>query len=447
MRTVPSSRFKLRLASLSFALLLLTIAGLLMWVSRDYHLQFDWTHNQRNTLSEASRHMLATLDKPLLLTAYARDVEGTRQAITELVARYQKYKKDIVLEFVNPDTDPARVRAANVRVDGELVVEYNERKENLSQLSEEALTNTLARLGRGGERWVVLVTGHGERSAERKANHDLSTWSAQLAKRGLKTRSVTLGGNTAIPQNTSVLIIASPRVRYLTAEIKQLEQYLAGGGNLLWLADPGPLQGLERLAESLGVEFHRGEVVDPTSAALTQSAANFIVVNRYGVHPVVQGFELMTLFPEVAGLSVQPPKEWTQQVILDTAAHGWIETGAARGQLRFDPGKDIQGPVNIAVSLTRKHEEREQRVVLIGDGDFLSNTFLGNGGNLEFSMNLVNWLASDDAYINIPVRTAPDLTLTLSRNAQIGIVFGFLLLLPLGLLASGIVIWWRRRKR
>ena len=447
MRTVPSSRFKLRLASLSFALLLLTIAGLLMWVSRDYHLQFDWTHNQRNTLSEASRHLLATLDKPLQLTAYTRDVEGTRQVIAELVARYQKYKKDITLEFVNPDTDPARVRAANVRVDGELVVEYNERKENLSQLSEEALTNALARLGRGGERWVVLVTGHGERSAERKANHDLSTWSAQLAKRGLKTRSVTLGGNTAIPQNTSVLIIASPRVRYLAAEVKQIEQYLAGGGNLLWLAEPGPLQGLERLAESLGVEFHRGEVVDPTSAALTQSAANFIVVNRYGAHPVVQGFELMTLFPEVAALSVQPPKEWTQQVILDTAAHGWIETGAARGQLRFDPGKDIQGPVNIAVSLTRKHEEREQRVALIGDGDFLSNTFLGNGGNLEFSMNLVNWLASDDAYINIPVRTAPDLTLTLSRNAQIGIVFGFLLLLPLGLLTSGIVIWWRRRKR
>jgi len=85
------------------------------------------------------------------------------------------------------------VRAAGVRLDGELVIEYSGRKENLSQLSEEAFTNTLARLGRGGERWVVFVTGHGERSPDRQANFDLSSWAGQLTKRGLKTRSIALG--------------------------------------------------------------------------------------------------------------------------------------------------------------------------------------------------------------------------------------------------------------
>jgi ABC-type uncharacterized transport system involved in gliding motility auxiliary subunit len=62
-------------------------------------------------------------------------------------------------------------------------------------------------------------------------------------------------------------------------------------------------------------------------------------------------------------------------------------------------------------------------------------------------MNLVNWLGSDDAYINMPVRTAPDLSLTLSRNALLSIALGFLVVLPVGLLASGVTIWWRRRKR
>ena len=447
MHTNRKSRFQLRLASTSFVVLLLVVVGLLLWLSRDYHLQFDWTHNHRNTLSEASRTLLKTLDKPVLLTAYARDTEGVRQNIAELVARYQKYKKDIALEYVNPDTDPARVRAAGVRLDGELVIEYNGRKENLSQLSEEAITNTLVRLGRDGERWVIFVSGHGERSPDRQANFDLSSWAAQLTKRGLKTRSLALGGQNAIPQNTSVLVIASPRVKYLAGEVKQIEQYLARGGNLLWLAEPGPLQGLERIAESLGVEFQRGVVVDPTSQSLTGTAANFIVVTRYGAHPTVQGFELMTLFPEVAGLNVQPPKDWAQQAILDTAPSAWLETGASTGNIRFDQGQDTPGPINIAVSLTRKQEGREQRVAVIGDGDFLSNTYLGNGGNLELGMNLVNWLGSDDAYINVPVRTAPDLNLTLSRSAQIGIVLGFLVLLPVGLMISGVTIWWRRRKR
>jgi ABC-type uncharacterized transport system involved in gliding motility auxiliary subunit len=447
MHSNRKSRFQLRLATTSFVILLLIVVGMLLWLSRDYHWQFDWTRNHRNTLSEASRSMLNTLDKPVQVTAYARDTEGVRQNISELVGRYQKYKKDIVLDYVNPDTDPARVRAAGVRIDGELVIEYNQRKENLSQLSEEAFTNTLARLGRGGERWIVFVTGHGERSPDRQANFDLSSWAGQLAKRGLKTRSVALGGNTAIPQNTSVLVIASPRVKFLASEVKQIEQYLAHGGNLLWLADPGPLQGLERVAESLGIELQRGVVVDPASQSLTGSSATFIVITHYGSHPVVQGFDLMTVFPEAAGLSVQPPKDWEQQVILDTAPSAWIETGTASGKVTFDPGQDIHGPVNIAVSLTRKQDGREQRVAVIGDGDFLSNTYLGNGGNLELGMNLVNWLGSDDAYINVPVSTVPDQNLTLSHSAQLAIVLGFLVILPVGLLASGVTIWWRRRKR
>src|SRR4030066_1091695 len=106
MQTNSTSRFQLRLASTSFVVLLLTVSRLLLELSRDVHRQFDWTHNHRNTLSEASRTLVATLDKPLHLTAYARDTEGVRRNIGELVARYQRYKKDIVLEYVNPDTAP-----------------------------------------------------------------------------------------------------------------------------------------------------------------------------------------------------------------------------------------------------------------------------------------------------------------------------------------------------
>ena len=447
MRATRESRLQLRLASTSFVVLLLTVVGLLMWLSRDYHLQFDWTRNGRNTLSEASRNLLKTLDQPVQVTAFARQTEGVRSSISEFVGRYQKYKKDIRLEFVNPDTDPARTRAAGVRLDGELVVEYNGRKENLNQVTEEAFTNALARLGRGGERWVVFVTGHGERSPDRQANFDLSTWGAQLAKRGLKTRTLALGGRNAIPQNTSVLVIASPRVRYLAGEVKEIEQYLAHGGNLLWLTDPGSLEGLRPVAESLGVEFQHGVVVDPTSQSMTGASANFVVALRYGSQPVVRGFDLTTLFPEAQGVTVQPPKGWEQQAIVDTAPGAWVETGPLTGRIEFNAGQDIRGPINLGVALTRKQEGREQRVAVFGDGDFLSNTFIGNGGNLELGMNLVNWLSSDDAYINVPVHTAPDLSLTLSHNAQLFMLAGFLLILPLGLLGSGVTIWWRRRKR
>ena len=89
----------------------------------------------------------------------------------------------------------------------------------------------------------------------------------------------------------------------------------------------------------------------------------------------------------------------------------------------------------------------EQRVVVTGDGDFLSNAYLGNGGNLMLGLNIFNWLAHDDSYISINPRPAPDLSLILSPLAQGFIGFGFLLALPLLLISAGIGVWVRRRRR
>lgn len=447
MRITREARLRLRLASTGFVVLLLAVAALVLFLAREYHVQFDWTRGGRNSLSEASRNVLATIEPPVQITAFASEASGLRKGITGFVARYQQAKHNISLQFVDPNTDPARVRDAGVRNEGELVVEVNGRHENLTQLTEEALTNALVRLARGGERWVVFLAGHGERSPDRQAGFDLSAWALQLNKRGLKTRSLTLSDKNPIPDNTSVLVIAGPRVKYLAGELKQVEQYVARGGNLLWLADPGPLPGLERLAEMLGVEFQRGVLVDPTSQAVTGKGANFIVVGRYGAHPVVKGFDLPTLYPDATGVSVQAPKGWESQVLLDTTPTAWLETGALTGRVQFNAGRDQRGPINLAMALTRKQDQREQRVAVFGDGDFLSNSFIGEGGNLELAMNLVNWLGSDDVFINVPVRTAPDLRLTLTRTNQLVIALGFLALLPLGLLAGGITVWWRRRKR
>jgi gliding motility-associatede transport system auxiliary component len=461
-----SPRWQLRLVNASFVLLFLVAVGLLQWLAGTYKLQFDMTQNARHTLAPASVAAVERLKEPLTVTAYASAGGQLRSLITDFVARYQKYKPDIRLEFVDPDTAPERARAAGVEYDGELVLAYGEARETVppNRLTEENFTNALTRLGHRGERWLVFLSGHGEANPDRQANFDLSLFASELHKRGFKTRTLALSENPQIPQNTSALVIANPRVRLLPGEVREIADYLKRGGNLLWMQGPGPLAGTDRIAEALGIEFQPGVIVDPASQKLVGLPTAVIIAN-YGNNPAVRDFPNATLFPYARGLSLAsqasldhtPDKsrtggsdgQWHSSVLFDTRPSSWAETGRLEGTIRFDSGKDIKGPLNIGVALTRETGDaaREQRVIVIGDGDFLSNRYLGNVGNLELGMSLVNWLSRDDAYVNIPVRTARDRSLSLSHGAQIAIAALFLAVLPLGLAGSGIAIWLRRRKR
>ena len=84
--------------------------------------------------------------------------------------------------------------------------------------------------------------------------------------------------------------------------------------------------------------------------------------------------------------------------------------------------------------------------MVIGDGDFVANEYLGNSGNLDLGVRLVSWVAADDQMVKISARTATDSTLELTRGQMLGIVFGSLFLIPLILIANGVGVWLRRRR-
>ncbi len=457
MQVTRSSRRQLQLQNLMFVAGLLIFVGLLAWLSTRYSFDADWSSSGRNTLSIDSRQLLDEMPDPIHVTAFATENALVREHIGDLIGRYQRYKANVELTFVNPDAEPDRVRELGITLDGELLLAYQGRSEKVQSLSEQTLTNSLLRIARQKQRRVSFLSGHGERDPLGQANHDLGKFGQLLEQKGIVLDTLKLAETADIPADTNLLVIADPRVVLLPGEIQLVHRYLQAGGNLLWLVEPGAIAGLDPIAEALGIEFLPGTIVDATTQLFGIDNPAFALIPDYPMHPITREMTSLTLYPQASALDVSAPQEWQAEPLLTTLDRAWTEIGPISGTIRFDEDSDERmGPLDIGFVFSRMKNKKdsgdgeggaEQRVIVIGDSDFLSNAYLGNGGNVELGLNLFNWLNQDDQFITVTARTASDVNLELGKTAQIIIGFGFLFGMPLLLLGSGVAIWWRRRNR
>ncbi|MDP1664426.1 MAG: Gldg family protein [Methylobacter sp.] len=460
MKISPHKHQQIRLKNGLITLALLCLLGALAWLSTRYSAETDITKNSSNSLSQASQKLLKSLPDKIQLIAYIKKDPSLRSQVAQLVDRYKRHKADLTLTFIDPDSQPDKTRELNIEAAGAIIVEYQGRTEKLNFIDESSLTNALLQLANADERWVTFLTGHGERTPDGIANFDLGQFGKELDRRKIKAQTINLATIPAIPDNSALLVITAPAVPLMAGEIELIKRYIQQGGNLLLLTDPGNrhLDALQRLT---GLRQLPGTLVDSSSKLYGINDPSFVLASDYLPHPITQGFQTITVYPVASALEISEETDFQPVVLLKSAIKSWTETGPIAGKILFDAdGNEKQGPLAFAYALTRDLNKNpstssgqvqgktfEQRIVVVGDGDFLSNAYLGNVGNLDMGLRIVNWLIHDDRFIDIPAKIATDKSLQLSQISVAVIGFGFLVAIPLLLMATGFYIWRKRKQR
>ena len=471
-------RFQMLAQSWLFVLLFICLIVLLGYLATQYRITKDITQANRNILTQGSVNVLKQMKEAINVTVYATkdDAAGGdnfRKGMIDFIARYQREKKNINLKFINPSEEPKLAQAANIKEDGEVVVEYNKRSEHISPpIAEQEMTNLLVRLSRTNNQPIMYLDSHGERLLQGKKNQDLGEFGKVLETKGFKFINLNLMLAQGVPSNGAVLVIAAPQVDLNAIETKKIKAYIEAGGNVLWLLDDDNLHGMQDIASYLGVSISPGVVVDLSAKDYKQDAKNAFST-AYGDHAITRTFQYLTVYPEAHQVDAHASEEfgWKVSRLVDVAQNGWLESdkvapGVKNFTVTFDEKKDKRGPINVGVALERIYGKKGQRVVVMGNANFLSNTFITSQSNLDFGVNMINWLAGDDNLITIQPMPLKDVNITIPESGwghiwamiiynpiQLGsdqkttYPFGlFNFILPFAMILAGFFFWRKRRK-
>lgn len=506
MAMTPNQRRKL--AHGSNALIMTTfvvmLIGLLVGIADRNRVRFDLSSDSATGLSAESLQkleMLRTLDAQVRITAFTYQdgksgsyfknrslkdflqtlgfqssrvewelVDFDRERLTAESLGVKEYGR-MVLQKVESDLPEAQWSRVDVRARDLFRTSGRGAERRHEFLGESVVNRALSQLLSDQKQTVYSLVGHRERNLKDLDGDGLSGLVELLGQENydllplnLFEDSVESGGVPKVPADADALVIASPRSPLLDAEEAAVLDFVARGGALLVLLDPGT--SVPGILTRLDIGMHDGVVMDEKLVF----PYNDRPVPRYRSHPIVDELEegqVLTVLSHIAPLrppgDAPPWLKWSS--ILEASRTGWIERGGeSRGGVAvFNPEFDAYGPTQqrpsapiMALALELRAEGKSlvdasagsSRILVVGDSNFATNQVLSEGpGNAPFLINAFRWMLRDDDRLGgVAVGTSLR-RLTLSSEDHARLRWLVLGLMPFLTALAGVLVWSSRRGR
>lgn len=422
--------------------------------------RWDLTETGEYTLSPQTRQILANLDQPVHVIGFYTAGNSNRATAEGKLREYAVHTDKLTYEFVDPDTTPTLAQRYQIRTEG-LVFLSGDRRQDVQGVSESDITNGILKVTSDKQAKVAFVTGHGERQIDGFDQQAYSRAKAALEDDNYVVTTLNLATET-IGDDISAVILAGPQQPLLDQERDVLNDYLRRGGKLMLLIDPRVDANVDALLANYGISLGRDLVIDPERALFSDAGVPVII--EYGWSQITKDLP-QTVFPGVAALTLpsadNTPDGVTVSTLARTSPGSWAEK--ALQNPRFDEGVDAKGPLTIAATVEapvkQEGEETEPdqaetdtdepkkttRIVVVGDSDFASDTFISMVGNRDFFVNSVNWLTENEELISIRPKPPTDRSIFLTATQANLVIFSSVVVLPLIVLIAGASVWWSRR--
>lgn len=340
---------------------------------------------------------------------------------------------------------------------------------------------------------VYFVTGNLERSIIKNGEREYAHVVSKKERKSLVNAAFDVDTLSLekqyIPADISALVLADPKTALESSTLAKLEQYIAKGGNLFVLGEPGKHEILNPVLRQLGVQQMKGQLVqldadetpDKITPYMLKATLDIIqqdeqdrrmqyeskvpdIANKSGMVGAAA-----LAYREDGPFNIKPllktlpdePKAVSNKVLgsdigltpAQKAARVPVQrkTWLKRGRLVtdsvppvFTPQEgDIKAPSFVtAISLTRQINNKQQRVIVLGDADCMTHM----RGPL-FGNSFYNWFDYGEHPVFIPIRRYKDNLLTVTGPTAKILSIACVWVLPGLLLLTGSILLIRRKRK
>ena len=312
---------------------------------------------------------------------------------------------------------------------------------------------------------VGFLQGHGERNYARDRDRDYSSFANDkkfryaLMNQGFDVEQVTL--DNPIREDIHIMVIAESREPFTEAEMAVLQQYIDRGGNLFILGEPRRQEAMNPLFEIFGFELMDGQLVKQDSNLQADVIVSWPTPESGNIaydFGYLHQYKAVIASQGVCGLQQVADKGYTVTELFKSDTVGsWNEletTDFVDDTIRLNPEiGEVEQSYPTMVALSRLVNGKEQRIILSGDADCISNgELMGrrrgiSASNFSIITGSFFWLSDNEVPIDVRRPPMPDNELYIGSTGA-GVMWWLLVvILPVALVATAIVSGIRRKGR
>ena len=430
----------------------------------------DVTESKLYSLSQQSRELLQGLSQDV--TVYWIVQSGQEDAgLQQLLESYQAESTHFVLTPRDPDLYPTFLDdygVTQVYNNSLLVTQgtryryisyydiypytedtyYNTGSYSQTFAGEQKLTGAIQFVTSDSLPKVYLTTGHGEDTLP-------ASFTQALDSANLSTAQISLLSAQSVPEDAAALAILGPEKDFGDEELTAVEEYLMNGGSLLYVSGPMDTQRpekLEALLSAWGLSAQEGVVVEGSSNYFALATPYYLMPDLEShtiTAPLITG-GYYVLLPIAHGITLTQGTGIAADTLLRTSSRAYSKIAGLGATTTQKESGDITGPFTLAAaSELRLDDGLSSRVVWIGCTGILDEQADSrvSGGNQDFLVNSVSWLSGQEDNISIHPKSLENEYLTMSDATANVFAAVFLAVIPGFLLAVGVVITVRRKRR